>query len=119
MALEEIEIRLHLELRHDNDGRAGPQAEQQDYFEAVDVEEGEKGDQRVFAITQVAAAVYLQDVGDEVAMRQPHALGQSGRAARVRQRNHVVGRDRDVRRRSRLRDELVERRDTVERREGE
>ena len=109
MTRHEIEIRLELEPRHDDERRARPNAHEHDDGQAVDMKERQERDRRVLAVDVVAGDVDLQDVRDEVAVRQHHAFRQPRRAARVRQRDEVVRRDRDPRRSAARRGQRLER----------
>ena len=111
MSFDEVEIRLELELRHDDQRRARPHAHQRDDGEAVDVKERQERDRRVLTVDVVPGAVGLQDVRDEVAVREHHAFRQARRAARIRQRDEVVRLDRDARRSAGCRGERVESQD--------
>ncbi len=108
MPLHEIEVVLEVELRHDDQRHARPHAHQHDDGEAVDVKERQERDRRVRSVDVVPGVGGLQDVRDEVAMREHHAFRQARRAARIRQRDEIVRIDRDARRSTRHRDERVE-----------
>ena len=74
---------LAVEARHQHDGAAADQAEIQADRESVDVVQRQKTqDDVVFAdAARFARRQCLVNVGDDVVMREHHALGQSGGAA--------------------------------------
>ena len=86
----------HVEAGHRDRGDAvGEQTVHQD-LHAVDVEERQRGE-RDFVVAVLEGVAALLDVGDQVAMREHHTLGEPGRAGRVRQHHGVRGRvDRDL-----------------------
>ena len=108
VTLDEIQIAIEIEPRHDDERCARPEAEQHDHDEAVDVEEGQEADERILAVAQVTGRVDLQNVRDEITVRQHHAFRKSRSAARVRKRDDVVRVDGNRRRRARLHQEAVE-----------
>ena len=111
MPLHEIEVVLEVELRHHDQRHARPHAHQHDDGEAVDVKERQERDRRIRSVDVVPGVGGLQDVRDEVAMREHHAFRQARRAARIRQRDEVVRIDRDARRSTWYRGKRVESQD--------
>ncbi len=90
VALDELEEAREVEARHGHDGRAGAQGLVHDHGHAVDVEERQGPDDRV-ALADVLDLADLAEVRDDVAVGEHHALRQARRAARVGQRDEVVG----------------------------
>jgi hypothetical protein len=88
MALEQVEELAEVEARHHDDRRALRETEVDDDRLAVDVEERQRADKHVVLVDAVHRADLLE-VGDEVAVREHHALGHTGRPARERQRGEV------------------------------
>jgi hypothetical protein len=93
MGLEQPEERLGLEAGDGDHGGAHGQARGERDDEARDVAERHDGDHRV-AAAQADRDLRLADRRREVRVRQPDALGQARRAARVGQEREVAGIDR-------------------------
>ena len=73
----------------------GEETEVHQHLHPVDVEERQDGDEGVVG-RHVEHGLTLHEVGDEVAVREHHALRQAGGARRVRQDDDVVGGDRHL-----------------------
>ena len=91
MRLQQPEERLQLESRHRHQGRPLPQGEVHHHLHPIDMEEREHRDDAICAADAVRGR-RLNQVGDEIAVRQHHALGESRGAARVWQYGDVPGR---------------------------
>ena len=107
--LDQVEELLEVEARHRDDRRARAKALVQDHRLPVDVEEGQDAEEDV-VLGDPERVLDLHEVRDEVLVREHHALGQAGRAARVRQDREVVARDVDVGRIRGIAHQLGERR---------
>ena len=89
--LHRLQEGLQLEARHAHDGGAAVEALVHDHVHPVDVEEGQDR-QDLLVLVDVLDDLGLDQVGDQVAVRQHHALGEAGGAAGVGQRDQVLGR---------------------------
>ena len=89
--LQQPEKRLQLELGQRHERGAVPQAQVQDDLHPIDMEERQHGDDAIL-LRDVKHWGGLDQVRHEVAMRQHHALRESGGATRVRQHGEIKGR---------------------------
>ena len=96
--LDQLKELLQVEPRHRDDGGTVAQGRVHDHEQPVDMEERQHSDQPVF-LPGVMYGSRLADVCHQVAVGEHHALGEPGRAARVRKGDQIVGRvDVDLRR---------------------
>ena len=88
--LHEAEVALEVEARHRHERRAVAQDGVHDDVQAVDVEQRQDADERVVGGHRLLRRG-LQDVRHQVAVGEHYALRQARGAARVGQRDEVVG----------------------------
>ena len=93
---------LEVEARHGHQRGARRQAAVHHHLHAVDVEERQHRHHDVL-LAHTDGRVHLQHVGDQVGVRQHHALRQARRARRIRECRHIAGRVRYFGRRRQLR----------------
>ena len=90
VALQGAEERLQLELGHRHQGRAAAQCQVEDHLHPVDMEKWQHRHDAI-RLRQRVRRVRLEQVGDEIAVREHDALGEPRSAARVRQHRQVRG----------------------------
>jgi hypothetical protein len=99
VALDRAQALLEVDAGHGDERGPARQAGDHQHGHAHDVKEG-RDRERDIVVAGVERGALMR-VGDQVAMREHHALGQARRAAGVRHRRQILGRV-DVNRRRRL-----------------